>query len=125
MNDIKARLIATSVDDLGIVRLEFETTSQLVSGLVTKGNDLFLLRKIEEVPETEESDDERILSGIIGIIDHGQSYGVSKAEMLEYLNGLQKKSKLIPGFYFVDPNGKRYFSRQFRCGELVLKVKSE
>ena len=125
MNDIKARLISTTVDDLGIVRLEFETTSQLVNGLVTKGNDLFMLRKIEEGHEDTCDDDDRILKGIIGIIDHGQSYGVSKADMLAYLDRHRKKTELIPGFYFVGPDGKRYFSREFRCGELVLKVKSE
>lgn len=125
MNDIKARLISTSVDDLGIVRLEFETTSQLASGLVTQGNDMFLLRKFEGASKDTGSDEERILKGIIGVIDHGQSYGVSKADMIDYLNRLQKKSELPPGFYFVGPDGRRYFSRQFRYGELVLKVKSE
>ena len=45
-----------------------------------------------EWPEWSE-DDERILKGIIGKIDHDQTYGVSKVEMLSFLKSLRPQPK--------------------------------
>ena len=50
------------------------------------------VQRILEEPSWSE-EDERILKGIIGKIDHDQTYGVSKAEMLSFLEGLRPSWK--------------------------------
>ena len=52
------------------------------------------MRAGEIKPKQEwNENDERILKGIIGKIDHDQTYGVSKAEMLSFLEGLRPSWK--------------------------------
>jgi len=43
----------------------------------------------EQKPAEWSEEDDRILKGIIGKIDHDQSYGVSKKDMLDFLNDIR------------------------------------
>lgn len=49
--------------------------------------------KDEQKPAEWSEEDERILKGIIGKIDHDQTYGVSKVEMLSFLKSIRSHWK--------------------------------
>ena len=59
--------------------------------VVMEGNATSLKRKEQKPTWSEE--DKRILKGIIGKIDHDQTYGVSKSEMLNFLENLRPSWK--------------------------------
>ena len=59
--------------------------------VVIEGNATSLRRKEQKPTWSEE--DKRILKGIIGKIDHDQTYGVSKSEMLNFLEDLRPSWK--------------------------------
>lgn len=52
-----------------------------------------LKRGVVQKPAEWSEEDERILKGIIGKIDHDQTYGVSKVEMLSFLEDLRPSWK--------------------------------
>jgi len=62
-------------------------TSQEAKDMADK--EIVWLKSLRPQPKQERSEeDERILKGIIGKIDHDQTYGVSKDEMLNFLKKL-------------------------------------
>ena len=54
----------------------------------------YLEKQKEQKPVEWSEEDERILKGIIGKIDHDQTYGVSKAEMLSFLRSLRNRGTI-------------------------------
>ena len=51
------------------------------------------VRVVIPQPPAWSEEDERILKGIIGKIDHDQTYGVSKKDMLSFLNCIRPSLK--------------------------------
>ncbi len=51
------------------------------------------MKVVEQKSAEWSEEDERILKGIIGKIDHDQTYGVSKVEMLTFLKSIHPQSK--------------------------------
>ena len=51
---------------------------------------------LEEIPSNWSEEDERILKGIIGLIDHNQHYGVGNKEMLAWLKSLRPQPHWKP-----------------------------
>lgn len=73
------------------------------------------------VPELAESEDDKAKRLILDLpFKHEADYKFVK-DWLEK----QKEPKpvdLPPGFYFITPDGKRYYSKEFRFGDIRMKV---
>ena len=96
-------------------------------------SDMTTLQKIREFifPEFRDSEDERIRSALLRGFNSmlanqpvGTFYGERIKDILAYLEKQkeQKPAGLPPGFYFIDLDGNRYYSKEFRYGDMKMKV---
>ena len=72
-------------------------------------------------PELRESEDERIISSIIDVLKNDKKHYLEEIAWLERQKE-QKQTDLTAGFYYIDLNGKRYYSKELRYGDMKLKV---
>ena len=92
-------------------------------------SDLFII--IPE-PELTESEDERIRKELIGQVEKSGHHPSDKARWLAWLEKQKEKKQTLDlpaGFYFIDQDGNKYYSKEFRYNNgtftTTMKVKIE
>ena len=78
-------------------------------------------------PELAESEDERIRKAIVRVFNEHKPeehfYGV---ECFKILTWLEKQGKKEPiGFYYVNSDGKKFYSDTFKYGDVILHVEKQ
>jgi len=75
-------------------------------------------------PELRESEDERIRKEIISALKFANTSDGVYDKHIAWLEKQkeQKPMDLPPGFYFITPDGKKYYSKEFRYGDMKMKV---
>ena len=74
-------------------------------------------------PELKESEDERIKKDLIGFFKDGEFLYHKKEEIVEWL---EKQSEKLPvGFYYVNSEGKKFYSDTFKYGNVTLHVEKQ
>ena len=75
-------------------------------------------------PELRESDDERIRKALYNYFHHGDKMPFDTGVILAWLEKQkeQKPAQFPQGFYYIDHNGNKYYSKEFRYGDMKVKV---
>lgn len=80
-------------------------------------------------PELRESEDERIRKLLVEKISNlACGCFISQEQKQKFIHYLEKQKEqkpadLPPGFYFIDLDGNRYYSKEFRYGDMKDKVR--
>lgn len=80
-------------------------------------------------PELKESNDDKIKNKLINLIKTSSEVGglaLHKWEADEMLTWLEKQTEKLPvGFYYVNSEGKKFYSDTFKYGDVILHVKQQ
>ena len=83
----------------------------------------------DNVPELKESEDERIRKALKEyFINSFQNNGVAAilgVHIKDILAWLEKQGEKLPvGFYYVNSEGRKFYSDKFKYGNMILSVKN-
>jgi hypothetical protein len=99
---------------------------------VMEGKTGFIRKEVEEVfPELKESEDERIRRELIAFLKENLETGRadetwSLSGLKKWISWLEKQGEQLPvGFYYVNSEGKKFYSDAFKYGDVILHVEKQ
>ena len=81
-------------------------------------------------PELKESEDEKIRKELIKVFSNREKYLIDQSfgdiTVSEVLAWLEKQGEKLPvGFYYVNSEGKKFYSDTFKYGDVILHVEKQ